>query len=772
MSGRFDQTGRKQKPEKKKGGCFLRLLLWLFLLSMAIGIFGLIMVGLRYYPTFYEYEKSAEEIVGKSTVNTFRMNESSYIYDSDMQVIAKLRTGGDSAYLSYDEIPEAVVNAFIAVEDNSFWNNKGYDPKGIARVAVDYIMSQGQEKHGASTITQQLARNVFLTQEKSLERKGKEILIARQLTKKYSKKQIMEYYINDIYYANGYYGIEAAAKGYFGKSASELSLSQLTYLCAIPNRPSYYDPFDNPENGIKRRNKILKDMLDLGYIEQAAYDEAVKEEITIVRSEYDPKNYEATYAIHCSVETLMKADGFEFLYHFDSDESYEEYQAAYSEAYDTAKGKLYTGGYKIFTSIDSKKQTVLQKAVDQVLSFDTETEDNGIYAFQGAATVVDNTTGKVVAIVGGRSQDTMGEFTLNRAYQSYRQPGSTIKPLIVYTPALELGYLPNSTLQDIDVSEAKKIRKSDNTSVSEMTGTKMTLRKAVEQSKNGCAYQLFNGIGVKYGISYIEKMHFTKIVPDDYNLSASLGGLTYGTTTTEMAEAYSTLANYGTYRQATCINSMVDSDGVEYYSEDEERVYEEEASRQMLDILAGVMTNGTGKVLKWDSEIQAVGKTGTTNGSKDGWFCGATPYYTISVWCGYDNPRTLDSLYGGSYPGKIWKKAMKKLVKNEKKASFKKPENTAGEQEYLYWMNGNTLLSRGYTVNDYRKDFTTVDQVTYLTKKMKKLDKESETWKEDVEEIYNQAQNMISTIYGTKAINKAQSILDKAYKKVTGHKHK
>jgi len=244
------------------------------------------------------------------------LQEASYIYDSNGKVLAKLTGDEDSSYLKYDQIPQNAVNAFVAIEDRTFWENPGIDIKGIFRVAVNYFLTEGAEKHGASTITQQLARNRFLTREVSMERKIKEMLISLDLTKKYTKEQIMEFYINDISFANTYYGLQAAARGYFGKDADELSLSQTAYLCAIPNSPTYYNPYRHPENALTRRDKILEDMLSMGFITEKACKEAKAEEITVNRQRVPLHNYETTYAIDCAIRYLMRRDGFEFQYGF------------------------------------------------------------------------------------------------------------------------------------------------------------------------------------------------------------------------------------------------------------------------------------------------------------------------------------------------------------------------------------------------------------------------------------------------------------------------
>ena len=645
-----------------------RTLLVAFILA---GILSIIVGVTKIYPLYVEYKQMAEHVVGESTPDTFRLQESSYIYDADGNVIAKLSKDEDSYYLPYDEIPVEAIQAFVAVEDRTFWENSGIDLKGIFRVGLRFLYTEGEEVHGASTITQQLARNRFLTNEISLERKAKEMLIAMELTDKYSKEQIMEFYINDISFANTYYGLEAASIGYFGKSSKELSLSQIAYLCAIPNSPTYYNPYRHPENALKRRDKILDDMLEMEYITQEEHDAAVEEEIVIQRPDYGFHNYETTYAVDCAVRYLMELDGFEFEYGFTSDKEYEQYSEQYDQAYAAARQELYIGGYDVYTSLDPEQQEYLQKAIDEGLSFDDETSSDGVYALQGAATLIDNETGKVTAIVGGRSQET-DVYGLNRAYQSFRQPGSSIKPLIVYAPALENGYGSTTIVKDVNVDAAKAA--GENADMSRLPGGTMTLRQAVERSRNGVAWSVYADITPEVGMASLTKMRFDNIVAGDYYMAACLGGFTHGVTSEEMAGAYAALANGGMYRNPTCIVSMKDKNGEEIFQDpQEERVYQENASLVMVDILTGVVTRGTASGMGWTGDIEAAGKTGTTNNSRDGWFCGMTPYYTLTVWVGYDQPRTLSSLWGSTYPAQIWKNAMSHFVEGLPAASFEEP---------------------------------------------------------------------------------------------------
>ena len=268
---------------------------------------------------------------------------------------------------------------------------------------------------------------------RSWERKVKEIFVARELEKKYSKKQILEFYLNNIYFANGYYGVGAAAKGYFSKEAGELSLSEQAFIAAIPNNPTRYNPLTNFDKTKERRDNILTRLYNDDYINSMNYYTAVDSEVVLSQQPVASKNNSVeTYARHCATEGMMQANGFVFRTNFTSDYDYEEYRRLYEESYTIFQQKLLSGGYMVYTSIDMGLQEKLQSAVDDNLKNYTSQKD-GVYEMQSSATCIDNTTGNVVAIVGSRSQELEG-YTLNRAYQSYRQPGSSIKPLIDYLP--------------------------------------------------------------------------------------------------------------------------------------------------------------------------------------------------------------------------------------------------------------------------------------------------------------------------------------------------
>ena len=368
-------------------------------------------------------------------------------------------------------------------------------------------------------------------------------------------------------------------------------------------------------------------------------------------------NYVDTYTYDCATRALMEQEGFVFQYYFDSKKAKKAYTEEYDELYSACQKKLYSGGYKIYTTIDMKKQNLLQKAVDDTLASFTEKNDDGTYNMQGAAVSIDNSSGYVVAIVGGRNQD-FNNYTLNRAYQSHRQPGSSIKPLLVYTPQLERGYDPNTIVDD------HKFEGGPSNASNTYAG-KVPLRYAVAHSLNTVAWQLYDELTPKVGLEYLKNMNFTAIEDSDYTLATALGGFTKGVSPLEMASAYATIENDGLYRQPTCIKSIVDSDENVVYDSNlvEKKVYRQAASRMMTDIMTSVMDSGTGRSAKLNG-MPCAGKTGTTNDHKDGWFCGFTRYYTTTVWVGCDYPKSISNLSGSTYPAQIWKTYMSSVHEN------------------------------------------------------------------------------------------------------------
>lgn len=652
MAKKVKKQKRQKNPVERAIGIVIKIIIALLL---AIVVIGGVLIYMKYGKKLIAMESDAKKIVSKSTMETFRQNETSIIYDANGNIMSKLKGEKDVYYIKYSDIPQVAVSAITSIEDKNFFKHKGYDLKAIIRAGLAYIKNKGVITQGGSTITQQLARNIFLSFEESWQRKAREIFIAIELEKKYTKKEIMEFYLNNIYFANGYYGIQSAALGYFGKGVNSLSLSQITFLLSIPNSPTRYNPYENIEGTLARRDRILDQMVLDGKISEAEALKAKSEEIKLKAPKVEKSSYALTFALDRAVKALMKSEGFNFRYSFNSDEDRKAYNENYSEVYSSCQTRLYSGGYRIYTSIDPEKQKLLQDTVDGGLSVSSEKSKSGIYSLQGAAVTIDNSSGRVVAIVGGRSQKLKGS-TLNRAYQSFRQPGSTIKPLIVYTPAFEQGYTPESLVKD------EKIEGGPVNADGVFSGN-MTILDALAKSKNTVAWKLFTEISPAIGIGKLLDMGFSAISDTDYYPSAALGGFTKGVNAVEMASAYAAIENGGEFREPTCIMKMTDSSGNDivadgfYQKGTSKYIYDENACKMMITCMEAVMTKGTGVGGKL-ATMPCAGKTGTTNDSKDLWFVGFTKYYTTSVWVGYDIPRSLAGLTYTATPLGIWKTYM------------------------------------------------------------------------------------------------------------------
>ena len=495
MAKKEKKQKKPKSPVEKAIGIVVKIIIVLLLLIVVVGGFLLYM---KYGKRIMSMESDAKKIVAQSNLETFRQNETSIIYDANGSILSKLKGEKDVYYIKYSDIPKMAVDAITSIEDKNFFKHKGYDLKAIMRAGVAYLKNKGVITQGGSTITQQLARNIFLSFEESWERKAKEIFIAKELEHKYSKKEIMEFYLNNIYFANGYYGIQSASLGYFGKGVNSLSLSQITFLLSIPNSPTRYNPYENIEGTIGRRNRILDQMVKDGKISESEALVAKNEEIKVKEPKTEKSSYMLTFALDRAVKSLMKSEGFRFRYSFSSTEDKEAYNDNYSEVYSSCQNRLYSGGYRIYTSLDPEKQKLLQETVDNGLSVSDEKSKAGIYSLQGAAVTIDNDSGRVVAIVGGRSQKLKGR-TLNRAYQSFRQPGSTIKPLVVYTPAFEQGYTPASMVKD------EKIEGGPVNADGVYSGN-MTILDALAKSKNTVAWRLFTEISPTVGINKLMEM--------------------------------------------------------------------------------------------------------------------------------------------------------------------------------------------------------------------------------------------------------------------------
>ena len=696
---------------------------WLFQSILHLLTCGLILCGLiglllyaKVRPELDHCREVAYDKLAQMQRQDFHMLSDTEIYDKNDQLIG-LINAGHYEYVPINEISMNLQNAYIAQEDRRFKSHSGVDWIATFRAGLALIKNRGEITQGGSTITQQVIKNTYLTQEKSFTRKIVEILLAPEVEKKYSKADIMEFYCNTNFYGNHCYGVEAASRYYFGKDANDLEAYEAAVLVGISNSPTAYNPVRNPEASLKKRNDVLQSMLEVGYLTEDEYQNAISQPLNIVQEEGEGsnENYMSSYAIHCAALTLMKLDNFQFQYIFKDKSDYDSYMENYQATYTEKADDIRAGGYRIYTTLDQDLQNALQTQIDSVLSPYTELQDNGKYALQGAGVIVDNMTNSVVAVVGGRGTDDV----YNRAYLSARQPGSTIKPLIDYGPAFDTGeYYPARLVDD------HKWDDGPSNSGGSYYGN-ISVREALNRSLNTVAWQILSDIGVDYGLNYLGEMEFQKISYVDNGIpSLSIGGFTNGVRVVDMAKGYSTLANNGVYNDQTCIRKIDHEHNGELTKNlkaHTQVVYQQDSTYMLTDILKGTLNEsyGTGYGLALENGMPAAGKTGTTNSSKDTWFCGYTRYYTTAVWVGYDTPRAMPGIYGKTYAGKIWKQVMDQIHEGKEPLDWEQPatvEMTTDSQSGITDLFSSTLHERAeQSIHDKEQRKLEADLETAVT---------------------------------------------------------
>ena len=651
----------------------LKIIKWVILTLIVLGVVGMLSAYLLLRPTIKDIQENVFNRMSSISTDTFRLDTDTIIYDAGNSVISEINAN-NYMYVSIDNVSKYVIDGYIAVEDRNFMSHNGISIKGIVRAGIALIKNKGEITQGGSTITQQVLKNtVFTDIESKYERKILEIFLAPEFEKQYSKSQIMEFYLNTNYYQNGCYGIGSAANYYFGKSAKDLTLSESAILVGLSNNPSKYNPVKHPVESRNKRDRVLATMLNEGKITQEEYTKALEGnplidgqyELALKKEYREVEDYLTSYAVYGSAIKLMELDGFEFKYSFSSEAEYKEYKDLYNKTFTIYAEDVRNGNYKVYTSLNKQRQDELQRIVDNNLIGVSKEVVNGKYALQGSATLVNNYSGLVEAIVGGRGT----EDEYNRGYLSYRQPGSSIKPLVVYAPAFETGnYYPSLVMRDY------KGENFPHNANKKYLGD-MNLREAIARSTNTIPYQILQRIGVNNGVKYLADMHFSGLTVGDFNnYSMALGGFTYGTNTAEMAKAYSTLASGGVYTNNTCILKIERNGEVVYEHSDKEKkqVYSGDVAYMVIDTLRGVsdLPYGTGKGAKVDG-VYSVGKTGTTNSNKDAWYSGITTDYSLSVWVGYDRPKSVD--IGSKVSMDIYKDMITYLYKGKTSYDFKRP---------------------------------------------------------------------------------------------------
>lgn len=695
-------------------GAFTNIICAVVGMIAVILVIGTIVASVLYVKVKPEFDKARDIVydrLANMDDNTFSMLSDTEIYDKDGTKIG-LINAGHYVYTDIKDISSYIQNGYIAVEDRRFKEHAGVDFIGTLRAFVALVKHDGKITQGGSTITQQVIKNNLLTQEQTITRKMAEMMLAPFVEQRFGKDKIMEFYCNTNFYGNRCYGVGAASKYYFGKSSKDLDPWEAALLVGISNNPSKYDPVKHPEAAMEKRNRVLDTMAKEDYIDKSKVADYKSKVLGIVQEtqEGTDENYQSSYAIHCAAIELMKDDGFDFKYTFKDKADYDKYREEYSDLYSEKSDLIRSGGFKIYTTLDSNIQNELQNHIDSGLSKFSEIQENGKFALQGAGVVVDNRTNEVVAIVGGRGT----EDQFNRAYLSARQPGSTIKPLLDYGPAFDTGeYYPSKVIDDH--------KWEDGPSNSGSYYGNVTLREALNRSLNTVAWQLLQQIGVDRGLSYLGKMDFQNISYVDNGVEAlSIGGFTNGLRVVDMAKGYSTLANKGVYDDRTCIKSIKHEKNGEMYKvkPKQTQVYNEDTAFMITDVLKGTFSDiGTGRGLGLGN-MPAAGKTGTTNSNKDTWFCGYTKYYTTAIWVGYDTPRAMPGIYGATYAGKIWSKFMQELNKGLEPIDWEQPST-------VYMGNYNPSTGDEVTEDTGHKDyFSSIGKVNALEVQRQREDRD------------------------------------------------
>lgn len=627
-------TPRRRAKKAKKAGPLRRIRLFI---ALCLVVFA----GLGFGYIFAAYQSLPA--VG----NNMRPAVSSQVFDSHGRLITTLHSDQNRLPIDINKVPQNLQNAFIAAEDNRFYEHIGIDPIGIFRAIFANLTNRGIAQ-GGSTITQQLAKNAFLSQEQTLKRKIQEAMLALEIEHKYSKKEILEMYMNQIYFGQGAYGIQTAAKTYFNKDVNELTLTQCAMLAGLPKSPNYYSPFNNLNEAKKRKNVVLDQMVKYGYVSAAEAEDAKNQDLGLSKSHQSKEADEYASFIDYVSQQVAKKYG------------------------DDA---LYKEGLKIYTTMDVDKQHAAVRAMRNLPN--NYTDENGLTQPQAAIVSIDPKTGHILAIVGGRGQD-----SFNRASMAVRQPGSAFKPF-VYLTALQHDMTPDTTMNDQPVTYGSWSPKNAGGSYS---GT-MTLSDALAHSVNTIAVQLADQVGTKNIIANAKKMGITTLDAKDDNLAMALGGLTKGVTPLEMASAYGTFANKGVHVKPTAIVKILDRNGnvLEDAStlekeETKTRVMSEREAYEMTTMLEGVIDHGTGTAAAIGRP--AAGKTGTTDDNKDAWFVGYTPDIVTAVWIGDDTgSHSLGEIYGGTIPAEIWKDYMSSATSDESGGDFSAPSGMERRKE-------------------------------------------------------------------------------------------
>ena len=659
MAGRVDENARarayfeqKRKSKKKaKKAVFLRKVLTTAIICIAIGFVVVLGVGSGMYAAI-------SNEVDNLDFEGMAYNFSSILYaddkDGNSTEIAYLHDDGNREWVDSDKIPAVAKEAAIAIEDERFLKHGGVDLKRTTGAIFGWVASKITGKspsYGGSTITQQVMKNITNEKDKTVTRKIKEIMRAIALEKRFTKDEILTTYLNISYFGNQCYGVEAAAKMYFSKKAIDLTLPEAAMIVGITQAPTRFDPFKNPENAQNKRNTVLMKMYELEKITKEEYEAAINSPLGVNESRKGLSssiyNYFVDQVINDVIDDLQEQKG-------------------YSQAF--ASSQVFGGGLKIYTTMDADVQSAMESVYENTANFPGAA--NGV---QSAMVVIDPKTGGIKGIVGGVGKKTESRG-LNRATQSKRQPGSSVKPISVYAPSLEAGKITAATI--ITDSPLTVEDWSPKNSYSGFKGD-ISVRKAIEISANIPAVKTLQTLGTSKSYDFMtKKLGFTSLTNLDNNLSAlGLGGMSKGVSPKEMAAAYAMFANKGVYITPHTYTKVLDSSGKVLLETKPEKIraISEANAFIMTSFLKDVVNGsaGTGRNARL-SKVTAYGKTGTSNDNKDKWFCGFTTEYAGAVWYGYDANKSVGST---NVSTQVWKKVMEKIHEGMGASSFEAPDS-------------------------------------------------------------------------------------------------
>lgn len=685
---------KKKKVKKKTNILIIRILT----VSIILGLFAVVGAGLGVFLGIMNTTPDISNLVLKPTTHY-----TSFVYDDNGVEMDRLSGGENRIYVDIDQIPKHLQDAFVAIEDERFYDHNGIDIRGIFRAIVKNLKS-GELSEGASTITQQLIKQNILTSEKKFDRKIQEQFLALQFEKIYSKAQILEYYLNTAPLGHGENGVQAAANRYFNKDVSDLSLSESVVIACITQYPTRYSPILNPDKNREKSEVILSKMVEQGYITDLERQQALQDDpysrIAKVNQTYIEKSSH-NYFVDQVVEDLVK-----------------DLQIKKGMSATQANNLIYSGGLQIYTTCNQKMQAIVDEHIDNPemyppkayelkISYSvsitkadgskhnyggegivknedgienftkSKLEDWGVTAAdtidketifkipqpQAAITIMDFHNGHVKALSGGRG-DKLGNRTFNRATQAKRQPGSTFKILAAYAPGIDTGVMSPGTVIDDSPLTIKLSDGKPYTPKNWYSGYRgpNTVRKAIIDSMNIIAVKALQMVGLDTAYDYLLRFGFTTLTPQDKVYSLSLGGVTDGVTPLELTAAYGAIANGGVYAKPILYTKVLDKDGIVLLENEPEThtVLKESTAYMLTSMMQDSIESGTGARIRHTYKgMPIAGKTGTTSLDKDLLFAGYTPYYVAGVWMGHDQPKPLTYTY--SYHLDLWAAIMRDI---------------------------------------------------------------------------------------------------------------